>query len=101
MKLTALREQARNGGIETGLLDDPDCLAELEFTYSVFRFRHKWGTHFELTFTNLADANDMSACWALVPARHIIVATEDTDTTGLGYNGVIREATIYLLALED
>lgn len=78
---------------ESALLDDPDCLAELEFTYSVFRFRYTWGTVYEITFSNLADACDRSACWALLPPEHVIIDTQETDTLGAGFNGVDTEVT--------
>jgi 2-polyprenyl-6-methoxyphenol hydroxylase-like FAD-dependent oxidoreductase len=51
-------------GLTMGLVDledmttDPECLAELEFTYSVFRFTYAWGTLYEVAFSSLADALD-------------------------------------------
>lgn len=89
-----LAERVRElDGDFSGLIDSPDCLAELEFTFSVFRFRYTWGTVYEVTFTNLADSEDKSACWALVPDNHVTVDCVETDTTGVGYNGVTCEVT--------
>lgn len=80
--------------LSDGLVDDPDCLAELEFTYSVFRFRYAWGTVYEATFTNHADGQDRDAALAVIPSEaQLYVDTFDTDTMGVGFNGVIREVT--------
>lgn len=101
MTLTEIREDVLANVIGFESTDDPDCLAEQEFTYSVFRFRHSWGTSFEITFSNLADADDRSACWALLPREHLILFTEDTDTLGVGHNGICSEITHRVLASED
>lgn len=93
MTLVALRQRVIDGGSLIDLEDDPDCLAELEFTYSVFRFRYPWGTVYEVTFTNNADAEDRSACWALVPGPSLVIDTVSGDTTGVGCNGVSTEVT--------
>lgn len=90
--LSTIRERVR-GSSEYDLMDAPDCLAELEYTYSLFRFRYQWGTLYEATFTNHSDGDDRSACWALVPSPHLIIDSVDTDTTGVGFNGVTREVT--------
>lgn len=68
--------------VADGLVDDPDCLAELEHVYSVFRFRYQWGTVYELTFSCEADAEDRKACMALMPAAHVYLETIETDTLG-------------------
>lgn len=90
---TSLAAFAREIGLEEELLDDPDCLAEMEFTYSVFRFRYSWGTVFELTFTNHADAHDRKVCFRLMPAAHVFLETVESATMGLGANGIVREVT--------
>lgn len=83
---------------EDGLLDAPDCIAELEFTYSAFRFRYAWGTVYEISFSNHADAADRSACWALLPPNHVILESVESDTLGVGFNGVCSEVTHRVLA---
>lgn len=81
--LVALREQAQDLiGLTADLIDDPDCLAELEHTFSVFRFRYSWGTVYELTFGCDADAEDRRACLALMPAAHVYLETVATETLG-------------------
>lgn len=96
--LTMIRARVLDDRAAYDLVDDPDCLAELEHTYSVFRFRYPWGTLFEVTFTNHADGEDRTACWALVPSPHLVIDTQDTDTTGVGHNGIVREVTHRVVA---
>lgn len=80
--------------ITDDLVDDPDCLAELEHIYSVFRFRYAWGTVYEITFSNLADGEDRQSCMRLMPADHAHLDTIDTNTLGVvGDNGVTVEVT--------
>lgn len=98
MTLEALRERVRTDQREFDLLDDPDCLAEMEFTYEVFRFRYSWGTMYEVSFTNHADGDDRAACWGLIPNPHLLIDCIDTDTMGVGHNGVTREITHRLVA---
>lgn len=94
MQLTEVRAGIISTDIDTeGALDVPDCLAELEFCYSVFRFRHEWGTLYEVTLTNLADGEDRLAAWALLPQDHLVVDSLDTDTMGVGDNGIVQEVT--------
>jgi hypothetical protein len=66
------------------LIDDPDCLAEFEFTFSVFRFRYTWGTVFEFSFSHLSIACERKACFALMPAAHVYLETIETNTLGVG-----------------
>lgn len=101
LTLTEIHESVLEDELDLEPIDDPDCLAEQEFTYSVFRIRYSWGTIFEISFSCLADAEDRSACWALLPREHLIVDTQDTDTMGVGYNGVTTEITHRVLASED
>lgn len=101
MSLTELHEGVLSNRIACDPVDDADCLAEQEFTFSVFRFRHSWGTVFDITFSNLADADDRSACWALLPREHLVMDTTDTDTLGVGYNGVCSEITHRVLVSES
>lgn len=87
-----------SGSDPSSLLDEPDCLADMPHVYSVFRFRHATGdVTYELTFTNLSDGPDRQACWALVDGPVNLVDVIDTDTMGVGSNGVHREVT-YILA---
>lgn len=75
------------------LIDVPDCLAELEATFSVFRFRYSWGTIYEVAFTNHADSDDRKTCLRMMPAAHVYLETIETNTMGVGTNGVLREFT--------
>lgn len=102
MTLAQLRAEVLDVDLsEHDLLDDPDCLAEQEFTFSVFRFRYEWGTIYEISFSNLADAHDRSACWALLPPEHVIIDTQETDTLGVGFNGIDTEVTHRVLGQWD
>ncbi len=95
-QIAALKQTANLAGeldLTDNLTDDPDCLAELEFTYSVFRFRYTWGTVYEITFTNHADAHDRDVCIDLLPLGAVYIDTVETNTMGIGHNGVVREIT--------
>lgn len=97
--VTPLETRAPDSGAAPDSLEDvPDCLADMPHVYSVFRFRHRGGAvTFELTFTNLSDGDDRMNCWALIDGPVNLVDVVDTDTMGVGSNGVNREVT-YVLA---
>lgn len=87
-----------SGADPNSLIDEPDCLADLPHVYSVFRFRHRGGAvTFELTFTDLSDGPDRQACWDLLDGPVNVVDVINTDTMGIGSNGVTQEVT-YVLA---
>lgn len=97
------RDRVRSGefgSLEDRLIDDPDCLAELEHTYSVFRFRYDWGTVYEISWSNLADSHDRQVCMALVPDGDASAYLETVETETLGGPGVCHEVTHRLLAVD-
>lgn len=98
--LATLREQVAAGERSTELLDDPDCLADIEFTFSVFRLRYEWGTIYEFSWTNHADHDDHAAALALLPVCRTHLETIQTDTMGVGFNGVKTELTTRVIAIE-
>lgn len=91
--MSGLKERAKSLVDQYVLRDEPDCLAELEFEFSVFRFRYAWGTVYEVTVTNLADGPARAAAFDLLPHGAVYLDALDTNTTGVGKNGVYTEVT--------
>lgn len=90
-QIASLKARVARGSFG-GLLDDPDCLAELEHVYSVFRFRYVWGTVHEITFGPEADAYDRHACFALLPCISFWAESIETDTLGIDGKEVTHRA---------